>query len=64
MEWIKLETKLPPERTSILFWNNHTGVILGHVIDGSWFQCSDGEEYSLKDDEITHWMPLPEAPKD
>ena len=24
----------------------------------------EGEEYMIKENEITHWMPLPEPPKD
>lgn len=34
------------------------------VPEGWWESVSFGEEFSAVDDKVTHWMPLPEPPKE
>lgn len=63
-EWIKIEDRLPTENEKVLV-NGYDGVFRARLSYGSW-QCdpigsyaSDGCVYG-----ITHWMPLPQPPKE
>lgn len=55
-EWISVEERLPEKYKDVLCYGN------GHsfFVD---FICSDGTWCDDHIDKITHWMPLPEAPK-
>ena len=67
MKWIKFEQKKPPINTPVLIWvaedfNCHeigewNGKLSGHC--NGWETNSDLAKYR----KITHWMPLPEPPK-
>lgn len=67
--WISVEERLPePENGSqdsglVLTYNTY-GIIVGFYCheEALWYY-SDGEEIVLYDSEITHWVPLPEAPE-
>jgi len=53
MDWISVKDRLPPfyDKSVILF-------------DGEEIFASSLEEPDLEDWHITHWMPLPEPPKE
>ena len=55
-EWISVEERLPEMYEDVLYFNGHSV--------GVDFICSDGMwcEEDVHND-VTHWMPLPEAPK-
>jgi|TARA_R110000796_G_scaffold169416_1_gene286270 hypothetical protein len=70
MEWIKLTDRLPKENEGVLTLTN------GDVIEGYMEKNGDEIEWwfislqihgcgccSRDDDEVTHWQPLPKAPK-
>ncbi|WP_151685023.1 DUF551 domain-containing protein [Acinetobacter seifertii] len=79
MEWICCKQKMPKEDTSVLFRLQngviHDGFLTTDYSDGPygengedfgdystmWSSLSSGIEYDLH--EVTHWMPLPEPPK-
>lgn len=61
MEWISVKDKLPEQQTWVLCWG-----------DGAWltnkFMIQSYMDYTNKDSSwfkscFTHWMPLPEPPK-
>ena len=65
MEWISVKERLPDEQ----------GAVLGYCIGGKHKQLSwmdiyywTGEKFGHpnphENDEVTHWMPLPEPPKE
>lgn len=60
-KWISVEERLPNDKDYVL-------VTDGRKTDLGWFEVEDGlfaSYLSLCDeDNITHWMPLPEAPKE
>jgi hypothetical protein len=57
-EWINVKDRLPMGMTSVLMFIDGRGVMIGYYqpIDGLW--SYDGWSPG------THWMPLPEPPKD
>ena len=64
-EWISVEERLPPPFISVLVHmpgerplpTVHEGYITGN---GKWYAA----HFPREADEITHWMPLPEPPKE
>lgn len=59
-KWISVEDRLPETFDRVLVFNEYDGINI------SWLQ-PDGKRFSVKTaypDRPTHWMPLPEAPKE
>lgn len=76
MEWISVKDRLPElEKAAISsdpFYSNDYLCFDGKIMfvafryrsgKNEYFRCSTGDEYD-EVGEITHWMPLPNAPKD
>lgn len=58
--WISIKEKLPPEDESVLIYT-----IMGMCVAARWndrFFVSKTASFAKYD--VTHWMPLPEPPKD
>ena len=65
-EWISVKDRLPPRYKKILVVNGHGYVTISAFVkelDGKWTWLSESGKYNHIND-ITHWMPLPEAPKE
>lgn len=66
-EWISVKDRLPDEHTTVLFYcgNLQKGFceldVTKNRVTG-WFLSWDGTRFSPS--EVTHWMPLPEPPKE
>ena len=69
--WISCKDKMPEDNTLVLFvYVSKNGVKSVHYgyhqtlkgLGSSWAKPSGGWQYC--DDDITHWHPLPEPPKD
>lgn len=59
MAWISVKEKLPEEDTRVLVHvdsdRSYTKIDTDRILDGIWVRwCTD----------VTHWMPLPEPPKE
>ena len=66
-EWISVDDRLPDDSQDILLVVNGARVISGYYAgyNGAhyvWKASRNG--FVFWDDEITHWMPLPELPKE
>lgn len=61
MEWISVEDRLPDDAYPVLvcFGKSSTSIIIGNYVNGGFYAKSN---YPLT--KITHWMPLPEPPKE
>ena len=65
-EWISVKDRLPPRYKKILVVNGHGYVAISAFVkefDGKWTWLSVSGKYNHIND-ITHWMPLPEPPKE
>lgn len=65
-QWISVKERLPELCTQVLIICGllpfYHIAYLTHNGDIQWFATEDGTEYQLG--YVTHWMPLPEAPKE
>lgn len=63
-EWVSVEEKLPEEHADILMWRKRWKIAEAGTfhIGRFWVYDEIGDSYTA--DDITHWMPLPEPPKE
>ena len=59
-KWISVEDRLPEEGQSVIVHYLDGWMPIAHLLNGKWYQ-SGGETSWLS---VTHWMPLPEPPKE
>ncbi len=64
MEWINIEEKLPLENKrqqseDVLVYNGMSEMQVGYTLEGFWQDYYGGRNI----EKVTHWKPLPEAPK-
>lgn len=73
MEWISVKEKLPPQGKPVLVFNKdrgcafigtkwNTGAYKSKTLD-SWITYDIDGTNRVDPEDITHWMPLPEPPK-
>ena len=66
-EWISVEDRLPEANLHVLlyaFFHNQWQIVKGwHSYCDKQFHITNSDYPSLTDIPVTHWMPLPEAPK-
>ena len=66
-EWISVDERLPEPNTHVLiyvFFHNQWQIVKGwHSYCDKKFNIVNSDYPSLTDIPVTHWMPLPEAPK-
>lgn len=60
MDWISVKDRLPDEAEFVLVWGSHAMPWLVQIIEGQFTDVEDGEWLTG----VTHWMPLPEPPKE
>ena len=58
--WISVRDRLPEEGQSVLIHYVDGWMPVAHLFNGKWY-ASGGETSWLS---VTHWMPLPEPPKE
>ena len=71
MEWISVEDRLPTAYVEVLVWppkyfddepTTYTGQLHQHEGNQWWVTYGNGIVYNHS--KVTHWMPLPEPPKE
>lgn len=65
--WISVEERLPEPEKEVIILNKrkHTDIdFLTDDGDGGYYWWKSDETIWCDDDEITHWMPIPELPKE
>lgn len=63
-KWISVEEKLPEESVEVLMLFKHNMAAGWYGGEGDWYSNTDDGFYASCDGEPTHWMPLPEPPKE
>ena len=67
MEWISVKDRLPESKyhgMNILTVNKRHGVSTDYsYYDNKWWWI-DSKDNCFTDDDVTHWMPLPELPEE
>ena len=69
MKWISVKDRLPEKLSLVLVWSNTSlfPTIAHRMEKNDWYyHAVGGGKFSLKTEphiKITHWMPLPEPPK-
>jgi len=61
--WIKTLERLPEETCDVLGVVDGVVTLLNYDEDDPWADWSDGNMRGYSTNEVSHWMPLPEAPK-
>ena len=58
-KWIPVTERLPEDDVFVLNCNDHGNIVIGKIIGGTWWY-----KYFSYQGQVTHWMPLPEPPKE
>lgn len=61
-EWIKVSERVPENKGEVLINSSTYGMRIGFF--DAQRQCWDDGDYYDDITNVTHWMPLPEPPKD
>ena len=61
--WISVKDRLPDEGIDVLMWFEQN-MTVGFRLECDWCAYADGGYYTSCDSKPTHWMPLPEPPKE
>ena len=61
--WIPVERRLPEQLEVVLVWPHLDAPISAFVNELGLWISAENEESDLPLFHVTHWMPLPEAPK-
>ena len=63
-KWISVNERLPEENFEVLMLFKHNMAVGWYGGEGDWYSNTDDGYYASCDGEPTHWMPLPEPPKE
>lgn len=64
MKWISVKEKLPNKNRRVLFYSKNKIIVLGFFSDDGWTEESSEGICKLNYRNVTHWMPLPNPPKE
>ena len=60
MNWIMIEDSRPEEGQRVIYYFEKTGISVGYYgKEGIFYGV-----YGWLSDDVTHWMPMPEPPRD
>jgi len=65
MEWISVKDRLPEDISLVLAFgeNYHDAVFFAYSNKVDWFDPDIVHNSKIDKGDVTHWMPLPEPPK-
>ena len=63
-EWISVNDRLPEEAVDIIVYTTKKRIAFGYLYDGHFRDEEHEIMASWNIGEVTHWMPLPEPPKE
>lgn len=65
--WISVKERLPEPEKEVIILNGRKQIDIDHLTDdgeGGYYWWKSDDIIWCDDDEITHWMPIPELPKE
>ena len=62
MKWIPVTERLPEQNTRVIGFMAWKGITAIEYQHGKWYSIDHLQ--SLPNEAVTHWMPIPEPPKD
>lgn len=66
-DWIRVEDRLPEEGQRVIYYFHYVGVHVGnytkHVDEEGYEHAVFFSPAGWLSDDVTHWMPFPDAPK-
>ena len=62
MKWIPVTERLPEQNTRVIGFMAWKGITAIEYQNGKWYSIDHLQ--SLPNEAVTHWMPIPEPPKD
>lgn len=66
-KWISVTERLPEDGSDVLAYlkyANNSRIAAANYYKGTWQDCVMGRLYLTEEGFVTHWMPLPEPPKE
>lgn len=63
-EWISVKDRLPELYEDVLVYDKHYGIIIPSYHDEKAFYREDENRFDIPLLYVTHWMELPEKPKE
>lgn len=67
MNWIKTSEKLPEADTRVIAYKKDSYLKIHFLWYNKYHNCwddEDADDFYCDIDQVSHWMPLPEPPKD
>lgn len=64
MEWISVKDKLPEENQNCIIWTGSAFMSAFYLGNDKWWLDYYDRTQTVTSDWFTHWMPLPEPPKE
>ena len=61
MEWISVKDRLPEKEDEVLAYEFHGDINIAYIRGNEWRNLESG--WAMDKTHVTHWMPLPEPPK-
>jgi hypothetical protein len=62
MEWISVKDRLPEKEDDVLAYEFRGDISISYISGNDWRNLESG--WILDESHVTHWMPLPEPPKE
>lgn len=62
-EWISVNDRLPDKYVNVLVYTECKDIFTAAAVETGAESIKWEDDYGYLDDDVTHWMPLPEPPK-
>jgi len=63
-EWRPISTAPRDETEILVWWSDRVAIASWNLECQNWQEYPDGDFEDIAGEEVTHWMPLPDAPKE
>ena len=62
--WVSVTERLPEDGSDVLAYVDNSRITAVNYYKETWQDCVTGRLYLMEEGFVTHWMPLPEPPKE